>query len=117
MAMNSIGWAPNWFGFEVSEMERQISNWCNLNANETFQVVFDIRDIKAFLKANKLHRFTNGKRYVLYTKKLIVTWNEVEDGWGLLYKVESNEDFNKVLYQAPKTPADASGIIYVKMEA
>ena len=69
MAMNSIGWAPNWFGFEVSEMERQISNWCNLNANETFQVVFDIRDIKAFLKANKLHRFTNGKRYVLYTKK------------------------------------------------
>lgn len=116
MAMNSVGWSSNWFGLEVPEMERQISNWCNLNANEALQVVFDVKDLKAFLKANKLHRVTNGKRYFFSTPNLIVTWNEVEDNWGLLYQVKSNQEFEKILYQAPKTPADADGVAYVNSE-
>ena len=87
MAMNASSWIPNWFDLEVDELERQISNWCNLNAREKWGVVFN--------------------------HNLVISWNEMEENWGILYQVKSNKDFNEILYQFPEFPEESKGTAYV----
>lgn len=112
MAMNSICWTPNWFELEISEMERQVSNWCNLNSREMLQVVFNTKDMKAFLKRNKLHKNTDGRHFFFSTPNLVMIWNEMEENWGFVYQIKNGANFEEILYQAPKSPAETNGIAY-----
>ena len=113
MAMNASSWISNWFNMEINEMERQVSNWCNLNSREAWLVVMNLDDLKKFLRKNKLHKTTDGKHYFFSTPNLLFAWNEVEGTWGVLYQIKNNNNFNEVLYQMPKTPEDSAGVAYV----
>ena len=96
--MNASSWIPNWFDLEVDELERQISNWCNLNARKKCVVVFNLNDLKKFLHKNKLNRNTDGRHHFCSTHNLVISWNEMEENWGILYQVKSNKEFNEILY-------------------
>lgn len=113
MAMNSMSWAENWFELEVPEMERQVSNWCNMHANENLQIVFDVKSLKDFLHKNKIHKSTDGKHCSFSTKNILFAWNEVENEWGYVYKITSHKDLEEVLYKCPSTPSNSGGYAYV----
>lgn len=117
MAMNASCWIPGWFEMDVEEMERQVSNWCNLNARESWLIVVNLDDIKKFLHKNKLSkRHADGGRYSFSTPNMVFVWNELEDHWGFVYQIRSNNDFSEIWYQAPKTPEDSNGFAYVNAE-
>ena len=114
MAMNSIVWIPNWFNFDRKEMEEQVLKWTKNNKQEKWQIIFSIKELKEFLHRNSLRKHSDGSHNFFSTSKIIFSWNKVEDDWGIVYKIESAEDFDKILYQAPKTPEEANGIAYLK---
>lgn len=112
MAMNLIGWLPNYFKLEIPEMERQVSNWCNMNSREKTLLVFEIEDLRNFLKKNKLHRVYTGKSYMLSTKELEIIWDEMEDHWGFIQKIFNRQN-GKLLYKAPEKPGEADGVMWI----
>lgn len=116
MAMNSIGWLPNWFNLDVSEMEQQLVNWCKKNSSESWQIVFNLKDMKAFLKKNKLHKNTDGRHYFFSTPRLVIVWNELQEDWGFVYQIKNSQDFEDILYKAPDSPAKSCGFVYVNQD-
>ena len=116
MAMNASSWISNWFDLNVEDLERQVSNWCNLNARESWLIVVNLDDLKKFLRKNKLNRNNDGRHYFFSPPNMEFVWNEVEDHWGFVYQIKSNKDFDEVWYQIPKTPADSTGVAYVNSE-
>ena len=116
MAMNASCWIPGWFEMDVEEMERQVSNWCNLNARKSWMIVVNLDDLKKFLRAKKLNKNNDGKHYFFSTPNMVFAWNEVEGHWGFVYQIKSNNDFSEIWYQAPKSPADSDGFAYVNSD-
>ena len=116
MAMNLIEWVPSWFELEVPEMEKQVISWCKKNKQKDRLVIFSKSDLKTFLRKNGLRKHTDGKHNFFSTAKTVVSWNELEEEWGLLYDIKNAEDFSEILYRVPKSPEKASGIVYLKKE-
>lgn len=115
MSMNAIDWMPNLFGLEVSEFERQLSNWCTLNSGKNLQIVFDCEDLKMFLRKKKLHKTYNGRFYQFSTPNFTVVWDEAGENWGLVQKILSHDGDEICLYTSPM-PSDAGGVAFIKKD-
>ena len=96
------------------EMEEQILKWTKNNKQEKWQIIFSIKELKEFLHRNSLKKHNDGKRNFFSTSKIILSWNEIEEDWGIVYQIKNAENFDDILYLTPKTPKETTGIAYLK---